>query len=361
VTPLPSVIPASVIQNRLQRIFPDGTPNRQYCTRDIAAKTVFVMLYAGAVDGRDTFVRPNQVARMSDAQASKTDDASRLAWAAASLGRQEIQVPGRWYADNTREPIRDETLRDGLMRMGAVVVRPDIPTTSSVPRYALAMSFAALFRPELVEEALAEAISEWQSANLSASALARVQIVRKGIVATKTGMLVSFPNGETRRLAAGPSSVITKAVLEEFAPRFLSRPGVNFLSESGNKVVARDDDLAKSIHLKIPADRYLPDILLVDLGPRDPLLIFVEVVATDGPINEARKQALLEIATDAGLKKRQVAFVSAYLDLSQPAFRKTIPELAWHSFAWFAEEPDNIVVLRDRVGDRHSKLSDLLA
>ncbi|MDQ2901522.1 MAG: hypothetical protein M3Y07_17255 [Acidobacteriota bacterium] len=126
-------------------------------------------------------------------------------------------------------------------------------------------------------------------------------------------------------------------------------------------MVARDDDLAKSIHLKIPADRYLPDVLPVDLGPRDPLLIFVEVVATDGPINEARKQALLEIATSAGFEKRQVAFVSAYLDRSQPAFRKTISELAWHSFGWFAAEPDNIVVLRDGVDDRHSKLSDLLA
>ena len=27
----------------------------------------------------------------------------------------------RWYADNTREPIRDETLREGLMAVGAVI------------------------------------------------------------------------------------------------------------------------------------------------------------------------------------------------------------------------------------------------
>jgi hypothetical protein len=80
--------------------------------------------------------------------------------------------------------------------------------------------------------------------------------------------MVTFPNAETRKLAHGPSSVISKAVIEEFANRFLIRPGVLFLSESGNKVVKRDDELARSIGLRIPADRHLPDILLVDLGPK---------------------------------------------------------------------------------------------
>ena len=30
-------------------------------------------------------------------------------------------IPGRWYADNTREPIRDETIRFGLISVGAVL------------------------------------------------------------------------------------------------------------------------------------------------------------------------------------------------------------------------------------------------
>ena len=42
----------------------------------------------------------------------------------------------------------------------------------------------------------------------------------------------------------GPSSVISKSVVEEFAPRFLEEPVVIWLSESRNQVVARDDDLA---------------------------------------------------------------------------------------------------------------------
>ena len=45
----------------------------------------------------------------------------------------------------TREPIRDETLREGLVATGAVTERTDLATTSSKPRYASKANFAALF------------------------------------------------------------------------------------------------------------------------------------------------------------------------------------------------------------------------
>jgi hypothetical protein len=71
-----------------------------------------------------------------------------MAWPRAGFLKKNFQVPGtRWYADNTREPIRDETLRDGLVAVGAVVRREDLPTTSGAPRYALKLDFAALFDP----------------------------------------------------------------------------------------------------------------------------------------------------------------------------------------------------------------------
>ena len=276
------------------------------------------------------------------------------------LLKEKTEIVGRWYAVDTREPIRDETLREGLVPMGAVIVKANIPTTSSIPRYTLASSFANLFHPKLTGGKLAQSIAGWQSENLSAGARARVQILGRGAVATAHGVMVVFPNGETRKLVAGPSSVITKAVVEEFSRRFLAHPGVVFLSESGNKVVARDETLASAIGLIIPADRYLPDILLVDLGPKRPLLVFVEVVATDGPITSGRRRAFLEITRSAGFPDHNVAFVTAYLDRGKSSFKKTVSELAWNSFAWFASEPDHIIVLREGLADQTLRLSELL-
>jgi hypothetical protein len=297
---------------------------------------------------------------MTNAQAGRITEEDRLAWAKSSLLKESHNIPSRWYAVDTREPIRDETLKDGLVATGAVLVRADVPTTSSIPRYTLAPSFAGLFDPRIIGSAQKKAIAKWQGENLSAGALARIQLVGKGAIASTGGVMVNFPNGETRRLAHGPSSVISKAVIEEFSKRFLGQPGVIFLSESGNKVLARDDALAKLIGLDIPADKYLPDILLVDLSPKEPVIVFVEVVATDGPISESRKAAFLEITRRAGFLDRYVAFVTAYLDRGKPAFKKTVPELAWNSFAWFASEPDRIIVLRAGAVHETARLSDLL-
>ena len=137
-TELPPVPSLRTIRNRLMEVFPEGTENRTYVTREIAVSSVFVMLYTGAVEGADIWIRPDQVTKMSNAQAAKTNDSSRMRRTRDSLipGKMKT-VRGRWYAPNTREPIRDETLRMGLVLLGAVVERSGLPTTSAKPRYAL--------------------------------------------------------------------------------------------------------------------------------------------------------------------------------------------------------------------------------
>ena len=79
-----------------------------------------------------------------------------------------------------------------------------------------------------------------------------------------------------------------------------------------------------------------------------------------GPISAPRKDAFLEITRSAGFPDRNVAFVTAYLDRGRPAFKKTVLELAWNSFAWFASEPDHIVVFREGAADETAGLAELL-
>ena len=358
--PLPALPAVADIHERLQAIFPEGTANRNYVTREIAAKTVFVMLYIGAIEGAERWLRPDQVTRMTDAQSALAEEQDREGWLAKSMRPAAGNIEGRWYAANTREPIRDETLREGLVRIGAVREREGLPTTSPLPRYALAEEFARLFDSGLTGEALQAGIDEWQRTNLSTGALARVAIMRRGAVAREGRVLVTFPSGETRHMEPGPSSVISRAVVEEFAPRFLEQPAVIWLSESRNQVVARDDRLAQDIGLTIQPDRNLPDLILVDLGPAEPLLVFVEVVATSGPISEARQAALMAIATAAGFGESQVAFVTAYVDRGDVAFKASVSELAWRSFVWFMSEPEHILSLHRGADRERMRLSYLM-
>lgn len=356
-TMLPPLLDIAEIHQRLLVIFPEGTPQRGYCTREMAARSVFVMLYCGAVEGSDHWIGPKHVYRMGDAQAAERGAALRQAYAAA-VEKPGFRAPAdRWFQDNTREPIRDETLRDGLVRLGAVVTRPGLATTSSKGRYALQSAFAALFDPELTHEPLRTAIAAWQNRFLSAGALARVRLQQRSAMAAQSNILVRLPNGETRPMEAGPSSVITKAVVEVFAARFLSNPAVLWVSESGNKVIQRDDALAQSLGLKIATDKLLPDIILVDLAPIEPLLVFVEAVATDGPITEGRREALLDLAATAGFKESQIAFVTAFQDRNAAAFKKAIANLAWGSFAWCVSEPEHLITLHSATPDGITLLS----
>jgi hypothetical protein len=356
----PDLLSVSSIQERLSVIFPEGMQNRAYFTREMAARVVFVMLYIGATEGEDQWLGPKHVYIMSDEQAALQSDEQRIHYGANAWKPGFQPIGKRWYADTTREPIRDETLRDGFENVGAVIQKPDVPTTSGRPRYAMRADFAALFSPKLPGDELETAIAQWQNSYLDALALARMALLREGAATMSEKVSVTLPNGVVRQLSPGPSSFISKAVVEVFAPQFLHQPAVVLLSESGDKIVAQEEALTKAIGLKIQIDKLLPDIILFDLQKGRELLIFVEVVATDGPISETRKQALLIMAEGARISAERIAFVTAYLDRNRPAFKKTFNAVAWGTLIWFAIEPDYIVVMRERPQKEKARIFDLL-
>src|SRR5271168_2370075 len=128
-TSLPIYVTRDQVATRLALIFPEGTPNRNYCVRQVAASTVFTALYIGAIAGSDRFLAPKHVYRMTAEQAAMPETEARETYFRDSLRPGSNIFGSRWYADTTREPIRDETLRDGLQGVGAIVARDDLPTT----------------------------------------------------------------------------------------------------------------------------------------------------------------------------------------------------------------------------------------
>lgn len=211
---LPPYIDRAAIHGRLKVIFPEGSTHRNYCVRELAASAVFVMLYIGAVEGADRWLAPKHVLRMTTKQSGRTADAVREEYG-KRVRDAGFRAPGqRWYEDGSREPLRDETLRQGLIGNNAVVERTGLSTTSSLPRYALRFDFARLFDPELTGDALDNAIAAWQATHLSRESLARTMLLRRGAITNAEEVLVTFPNRETRRMSPGPSSVIRRNVAE---------------------------------------------------------------------------------------------------------------------------------------------------
>jgi hypothetical protein len=351
----PPLIPWQAVRDRLLAIFPEGEAGeeRRLLVRDMTARTVFVALYSGAVEGADRWIAPRHVIRMSDAQAAKHDAAERDAYHTAMNAARAPDPPGRWYAENTREPLRDEVIRQGLVTVNAMVERSGVPTTSPQPRYALQRAFAALFHPDLEGEAFEEAAAAWRRQNLSPAALARAALVRATASTASANITVQCPGGPSVILPPGPSPAITKAVVEVFAPAFLGTPRVAWISDSASKEPFRNAPLERSLGITLDAATLLPDVVLVDIDPPgrpgEVLIVFVEVVASDGPVTEQRQRALLDLIANAPRRYRpqDAAFVTAYMDRAADPARRTLPGLAWRSFAWFVSEPDKLVQLHD--------------
>ena len=358
---LPKLVPRLEVRRRLELAFSPGFEYRANVVNEVCASTVFVSLYIGAVEGSDpkSLLAPKHVYRMTNEQSVKSSDAERIDYALECIksGYESIGKKN-WYADTTKEQIRDNCLRFGLVAGGAAIIAPEIKTTSMLGRYSLRSDFAELFSPDLTEEQLGAAIKAWQKAHLSKGALAKIKLdTSLGDFAVN----VEFPGIGSRQLGPGPSSIISKSVVEEFAIRFLKKPKVLWLSESGNKVVVQDQVLAQKIGLKIDASKNLPDIILVELGLPEILLVFVEVVATDGPVSEIRRSELMKLVSDAGLSESHAAFVTAFMDRSAPGLKKSLPMLAWNSFVWLAADPDKIIALiAQNVAEKTPRLHALL-
>lgn len=348
------------IHRRLSLTIPEGNDSRGWARRELAAKTIFVMLYSYAVEGFDQWIRPTAIADMTDDQAADQKPESRRRWISTVQGRKRPKdVTGRWYSENTRESIRDETLHT-LLELGAVIERTGLPTTSPKPRYALSRAFADLFPPQISENELRLAIDDWQEDNLSATALARLILSRRGKGARSERVLIRLPNGETRSLAPGKSSLLTRSVIEEFASRFLVEPAAVMISESAKKLIYRDEEITEAIGLRINVSKSLPDVVMADLGSTPLLIIFVECVVTDGAIDGRRKKELETLALGGGYKISDCVFVTAFRDRTDKAYRRMAPSLAWGTFVWFENEPDHIVLLRKGTEKRKTQLGQLL-
>lgn len=332
------------IASALSVIFPDGMHQRNYLVRDISASTVWVFLYVQAIEGvTENRLRPNMVTSMGNRQSSAVGLDERQVWYELML-RPGISAPAdRWYSENTREPIRDETIR-ALVQVGAVREDIHLPPTSPRPRYQLASDFANLFTRTFGSGGFASAVADWQNRRLPAAARERIQIVRQ--FGLEQGQVsIQFPNGGTRVLPAGPSSNLAKAAIEELLPRFFRNPIVLAVAEGRARLRYEDSAILGSLSLQ-PDARLMPDLLAADLaaGPgQDSLsLIAIELVETSGAMTPDRLRQITEWLVQRDHGQTPLVAGTVFQHRHHQAARRLTHETAWSTFVWYAGEPNSI-------------------
>lgn len=339
---LPTLLPVSAIQSRLGFIFPAEFPDRSILVGEMAARVLFVFLYGGFVRGGPRLLRPSHIYFFTADQAEKTADSARTEWAGIATRPGYRPSGSRWYADTSRESIRDDLIRNRLLRLGIVVKKSGEPITSSKPVYSLSVDFARLLECSDID--LPALAAKWRSTHLDAATLQRMALRADGIAPKSGDVLIDLPDGTRIRISGGPSSLIAKGLIEDFAKQHLSSPAVLWLSASDRKSYPQFEALSAGVGLHIDVGSHLPDLILVDLATPT-RFYFCEIVATDGAVTDARKQALLSLVRSSKIPDSAVRFVSAFEDRESAAFRKNFSKLATDSWVWFRTEAELRVIL----------------
>lgn len=341
------IITRELAEARLRKIFPREAFDAELSS-PISAAGIVAMIYVGSVDDGDEVVwaRPSTVLWMQEeVLTAGASDEQRIAWGKAAMRsakavRDLVSTWGvtfkPWYAENSREPLRDDSWK-ALYSNNAMVSKPGVKTTSSGPRWALAGHFADLFNPQLESDDLETAILDWTDTHMTMSAKARAMAVRENAQAVDA-VKVTLPDGSVRLLEPGQASLILKGVIEEWAPRKLHTPLVLAISEPGEKQAYVDEQRLRKLGLTISVTHLLPDALLFDGGPQG-LFWVIEAVHSDGPIDEGRKAQLIDWAAAQQIPAAQLAFLTAFESRNAGPAKRRLKDLAAGTSAWFRDEP----------------------
>jgi len=187
-------------------------------------------------------------------------------------------------------------------------------------------------------------VENWQQTKLDPQTLQRMRLLAYGVLAKQGEVEVKIPNpAKLIRLAPGEASVITRDVCEQLFPRLMSEPVVVHLSISDQKICPDLEGVGSRLGLDLSQFSELPDVMAIDIGEDRWRLVFVEVVHSDGPVTELRRQALMKIAAELGFPEEQVTMITAFEDRKSAALKKRLSEIAWGTSVWLRSEPDRII------------------
>lgn len=147
---------------------------------------------------------------------------------------------------------------------------------------------------------------------------------------------VNFPDGQKFQLSAGPHNKIQKAVIEEFLPRFASKPKVLYLGDTAKKDLVVDGPCLKALGLDLNQHDRLPDIVALD--EKENWLFLIEAVHSSNPVSPLRRLALERLTAKC---KLGIVFVSAFQDLK--SFAKWAPSISWETEIWVADNPTHMI------------------
>ena len=234
---------------------------------------------------------------------------------------------GTTYAENSRETFRKQALHH--FRTAALVEDNGKATNSPNYRYRLTKETFQLLR---VRDTM-----EWEVS------LRRFQHYHPSLVETYASKrkMIMMPvkiNGQDFSFSPGKHNELQKAIIEEFAPRFVPDSECLYVGDTIEKDLVKNVEKLTKLGFEITLHDKMPDVVLYR-EDKD-WLYFVESVTSVGPMDPKRILEITEMTKDVTAGK---IFVTAFLDFK--TYKKFSEKLAWETEVWIAEMPEHMIHL----------------
>ncbi|KAA8728647.1 BsuBI/PstI family type II restriction endonuclease [Corynebacterium phocae] len=243
--------------------------------------------------------------------------------------RERLDYP---IAENSRESVRRFVLKQ-FVEVGFCLSNDDDParpTNSSKNNYRLSDSALPVLRhfldpnwEEYVAAYLAQSLTQIELQK-AARELERFDIV--------------FPSGSRQSLKAGGQNQLIKEMVEVFCPHFIKDGEVLYIGDADQKLVIYEEETLHSLGIHLDPHGKFPDLVVLDRNRN--WLFLMEAATTHGPIDHSRYRELHDLfkGSSAGL-----VLISCFPD--KRTLRKFLPDLAWETEVWVAEEPTHMIHL----------------
>ncbi|GAB1475870.1 BsuBI/PstI family type II restriction endonuclease [Bacillota bacterium] len=185
------------------------------------------------------------------------------------------------YAPNTRETFRRQTMHQ-FLEAGIAVANPDMPdrpTNSPYFVYQVEEHFLSVLRnygTNRFEKELSKFIEMQPSLSETYKRQRTMQLVP-----------VQISRNQEINLTPGDHNNLIKAIIEVFAPQFISSAKLIYVGDVGDKWGYFDQDGANRIGINVESHRKMPDVVFYCWD--NDWLILVESVTSHGPVDPKRR------------------------------------------------------------------------
>lgn len=237
---------------------------------------------------------------------------------------------GKNYAPNTRETVRRQSMHQ-FVQAGIALYNPDEPkrpVNSPYTVYQIAPELLEVLRTYGREE-YRNRLEEYLSVQETLARMyARERKMAMVPLAAREGIEIS--------LSAGDHSLLIKAIVEEFAPRFVTGGRLVYVGDTGDKYGYLDAALLTELGVTLDSHGKLPDVIVYSADNN--WLFLIESVTSHGPVDAKRHTELQEIFAQCSAGR---VFVSAFPN--RKLFMRYLERIAWETEVWIADSPTHMI------------------